>query len=211
MEPNKQRPVIVSAEWEVDQALRELGLTREIVREVASAAAAARAEALAVDPCSSAGTLSYIYGVRTIRLKLLPLGWKEAREGNVEATVNHERAVQLVFQNVHRACGEDDPEAISGKGAGSRKLINSGQFELFEKPADTATGRYPLVWMICVSADDNSVRAEVSCPAAFEGNQFNGFTRRLFVVDESFEPVPNKRENSDDDSDLHFDIPVTKK
>src|SRR5579859_3173222 len=117
MSSSKPLPVIAKATWEVDQALRELGLTRDIVREIAVAAAGGRAEALAVDPCSTAGTLSYIYGVRTTRLKLLPLGWKEAREGNVEATVNHELGIQLVFQNVHHACGENDPEAISGKGS----------------------------------------------------------------------------------------------
>jgi len=212
MGPTKPVPVIATAAWEVDQGLRELGVTREIVREIAIAAAGARAEALAVDPCSTAGTLSYIYGVRTIRLKLLPLGWKEARDGNVETTVNHELGVQLVFQNVHLACAESDPEAISGKGSASRKLVNSGQLEMFEKPAEGTVGRNPVVWMICVSVDDdNSVRAEVSCPEAFEGNQFDGFKRRLFVVDESFEPVPSKRQDFDDDGDLRFDIPVTKK
>jgi len=211
MGSSKPAPVVVTAQWEVDQDLRALGLNREIVREVAFAAAGARAEALEVDPCSTPGTLSYIYGVRTIRLKMLPLGWKKTRDGNVEATVNHELGIQLVFQNVHRVCGERDPEAISGKGTASRNQINSGQLDMFEKPAEGSLGRYPLVWMICVSSDDNSVRAEVSCPAAFEGNHFEGFTRRLFVVDESFEPVPNKRQDSDDDGDLHFDIPVTKK
>lgn len=211
MGPSKPLPAIVTAPWEVDQALSELGLTREIVREVAIAAAGARADAMEVDPCGAAGTLSYFLGVRTIRLKLLPLGWKIARDGNVESTVNHKLGVQLVFQNVDRACTDADPEAISEKGAASRRLINSGQLELFEKPAEELVGRYPLVWVICVSADDNSVRAEVSCPSAFEGNQFEGFRPRLFVVDESREPVPSKRQDLDNDGDLHFDIPVTKK
>lgn len=206
-------PSIVTVSWQVDQALLDIGLTREIVREIAFAAAGARADALSVDPSGTPGTLSYIHGVRTTRLKLMPHSWRESREGNVEATVNHTLGVQLFFQNVDRACGDNDPQAISGKGSASRKLIRSGQMELFDAvgPKADKTGRLPTVWLICVSVDDDSVRAEVSCPDVFEGNQFEGFVQRLFVVDESIEPKPTSRKDSDDDGELEIDIPVSKK
>lgn len=212
-----QKTVIVAAEWQVRQELRALGLTPEIVRNVAIASAAARSESLPVDPCSAPGTQAYIHGVRNIRLQLLPNGWEVSRCGNVEATVNHELGIQLCFQNVDRACGDKDPEAISGKGAGSRHLINAGQTELFPSPrnndqnASRIFGATPTVWMICVSSDDYTVRAEVSCPEIFEGNQFEGFVRRLFVVDESFGPTPDKIKEPKDDDALDFDVQVTKK
>jgi len=206
-------PVVVTAEWQVKQELRAMGLTPEIVRNVAIAAAAARAEALPVDPCSAGGTQAYIHGVRNIRLQLLPEGWQISRVGNVESTVNHALGIQLCFQNVDRACGLKNPEAISGKGAASRHLIESGQAELFPRAKDNApkvVGATPIVWLICVSSDEDTVQAEVSCPEIFEGNQFEGFVKRLFVVDESFAPQPDKGSRSDDDFP-DFDVQVTKK
>ena len=206
-------PVVVTIPWQVDQALREIGLTRDIVNAVAVAAAGARADALAVDPNGAPGTLSYIHGVRSTRLQLLPLGWEMSKAGNVESTVNHSLGIQLIFQNVHRACGANDPEAISGKGPASRNLVKCGQMSLFTSPEDMKVrpiGESPTVWMICVSADDASFRAEVSCPEIFEGDQFDGFVRRLFVVDESFDPKPTPRRDSDDDDGL-LDVAVTKK
>jgi hypothetical protein len=205
-------PVVIAAPWQVDQMLRDIGLTREIVREIALAAGGARADALAIDPSGTAGMLSYIYGVRMKRLKLLPQKWEVSRQGHVESTVNHRLGVQLCFQNVDRACGDAEPQAVSAKGSSSRELIKSGQMDLFdtgEKNADQL-GRAPTVWLICVSADSDSIHAEVSCPKVFEGNQFEGFVRRLFVVDESIAPKPKRRDDSDD-GDLDLDIPVSKK
>ena len=69
---------------------------------------------------------AYINGVRAIRMDLLPLGWRLSRTGNVEATVNDKLGIQICFQNVDIACTEQNPQAISGKGAGSRKLIQNG-------------------------------------------------------------------------------------
>lgn len=210
---SNSKPVIVDAGWQVKQELAALGLNSKIIRTIAVAAAAARAEALPVDPCSAAGTQAYIHGVRAIRLQLLPLGWEISRAGNVEATVNHQLGIQICFQNVDHACGLRDPEAISGKGSASRHLVHSGQAELFprqEAVGSKVIGAAPTVWLICVSSDDDTVKAEVSCPEIFEGNQFEGFVKRLFVVDESFGPQPDNATKPDDDfPDL--DVQVTKK
>jgi len=160
--------------------LRKIGLTRDIVIEIALSAAAARADSLPVDPSSAPGMLSYIYGVRAIRLHLLKLGWRESRQGNVESTVNDEIGVQLCFQNVDAACNDfKNPHAISGKGTASRSLVAAGQGELFGRATDSVEadvfGSTPTVWVICVSVEGFSVRAEVSCPKNFEGSQFENF------------------------------------
>ncbi|MDP1565494.1 MAG: hypothetical protein Q8L91_04420 [Polaromonas sp.] len=206
---------VFSTPSEVKSALESLGLTAELVKNVAKAAAAARADSLAVDPCSAPGTLAYIYGVRSVRLELLPKGWRVSRAGNVESTVNDELGIQLCFQNVDRACGARDPEAISGKGSGSRKLILDGhQAELFPKPKTASVktfGSTPTVWVICVSSDSKNVQAEVSCPEIFEGEQFEGFSKRIFVMDESFGPDPDAGKKRDDDDRADYEVRVTKK
>lgn len=209
-------PNIVSKPREVDVALHEIGLTPEIVREVAIAAASARAEALPIDPCSAPGTKAYHEGVRQTRLKLLPLGWRISRVGNVEATVNDDLGVQILFQNVDRACTAVDPCAISGKGPTARQLINCGQGDLFDSPRRSSKpsklGNAPVVWLICVSSDDDSVQAEVSCPLEFEGDQFSGFSPRIFVVNDLLEAQPIRRGNEKDlDPGFDIDVQVTKK
>lgn len=196
------QPVLVSDVRSVVEELSALGLTLEGITDIARKAAAAKAEALDVDPCSSPGTLAYIYGVRAIRLKLIPEGWRISRSGNVESTVNDDLGLQLIFQNVDLACDLRDPQAISGKGAGSRKLVEFGkQGELFERhdaPVDKSLGVVPTVWVLCVSTEGKKLRAEVSCPDAFEGNQFEGFSKRIFVVNEDFGPDVRQNTPLDD-------------
>lgn len=207
-------PAVVREDWQVNQALRELGLTKDIVRRIALAAAGARNDATPVDPSFSPGMLSYIHGVREKRLALLPLGWEMARDGNVDLTVNRAKGIQVCFQNVDLACSNRDPEAVSGKGAASRRLVYSGQIEMEFRGSEvtpiSSMQSGPTMWFICVSADEFSVRAEVSCPKGFEGNAFQGFWHRLFVMDESTNPEP-RRGVVDDDGDLDLDIQVSKK
>lgn len=209
------KPLVINENLQVHQELRLLGLTEDIVTTIARKVAAAKAEALEVDPSSTPGTLAYINGVRAIRLALLPLGWRLSRTGNVEATVNDELGIQICFQNVDLACADSHPQAISGKGAGSRKLIQDGQTELFDRDApdaENAFGSVPTVWIICVSTDSKRLRAEVSCPEAFEGNQFEGFSKRIWVVDENLDPTPDNITQPEDGSGpVEHEVRIAKK
>ena len=66
--------------------------------------------------------------------------------------------------------------------------------------------------MICVSTDEGHIRAEVSCPEIFEGEQFEGFIKRIFVVDELSGPNLDKTNKPGEDDDaLDFEVKVTKK
>ena len=209
-------PLIVRDPQNIETALSKIGLTREIVTNIALSAVAARADSLSVDPSSAPGMLSYIYGVRAIRMNLLKRGWRVSRQGNVESTVNDEIGIQLFFQNVDIACNHfKNPHAISGKGAASRSLVAAGQGELFGRSTDTfeadVFGRTPVVWVICVSVEGPSVRAEVSCPQIFEGVQFENFHQRIFVLDESFEPTIDRNNITTDEDADDFDVEISKK
>lgn len=207
--------VVVNEGFHVHQELRALGLTVDIVSSIARKALAAKAEALEIDPSSTPGTFAYIKGVRAIRMGLMPLGWRLSRTGNVESTVNDELGIQLCFQNVDVACTERHPQAISGKGAGSRRLIQDGQTELFDRDAPEAVdavGSTPTVWVVCVSTEGKKLRAEVSCPEAFEGNQFEGFRKRIWVVDEVLEAAPSIIDQPDDASGpVEHEVRIAKK
>jgi hypothetical protein len=209
------QPTVVKDEWEVRQELRALGLSQEAVRNVASAAASAKADTLPIDPVNTPGTQAYIHGIRSIRRQLLREGWRMSRAGNVESTVNDDRAIQICFQNVGQACGDDDPESISPKGSGARKLVRDGhQAEMFERESANAPmvfGTVPTVWVICVSTSDKRLRAEVSCPKVFEGDQFAGFSKRIFVVDEDLDPTPDATQDRGDGGSGDHEVRITKK
>lgn len=212
---NQPKQRVFSDIPDVREQLSALGLTAEIVSTVARMVVSAKAEALEIDPANSAGQRAYMMGVRAKRLMLLPLGWRMNRAGGVEATVNDELGIQICYQTVDVACTEHEPKAISGKGAGSRRLIQDGQGELFERDTPNSPvplGATPTVWVICVSTDLKKLRAEVSCPDAFEGDQFEGFSTRIFVVDEDLDSLPNSDKKLDDGGDVgDFEVHIAKK
>lgn len=218
-----RQPVVISESVDAEQEISQLGLKLRIVQKVARAASAARASALDLDVAFAPGMLSHIHGNRYLRLELLPLGWRKGRSNNVESVINDELGIQIVFQNVDMACVlGHSPQAISGKGAGSRQLVQDGlQAQLWEKPVNPPTdvkqanskhGVTPLVWMLCVSNDGKRLRAEVSKPDNFEGDQFENFSKRIFVLDEESGTEPDilikPSSDDDDDGDAGFDVEI---
>lgn len=214
-----KKPVVIERSNEVESELETLGLTPEIVRVIAEASSGAKAEALPIDPITAPGTNAYHAGVRAIRRLLLPKGWRMSRNGNIEATVHDRLGIQLLYQNVDQACTDKDPQAISKKGAGARRLIQAGlQGELFGSRATGMTktdkiGTKPIVWLVCVSSNEFGLQAEVSCPEVFDGEQYENFSKRIWVLNDKFEPSIGNVDGKDSGSDgiEDFDIRIAKK
>ncbi len=208
---------VFSEPLDVERELATLGLTVDFVKKVASQSRSAKMETLPIDPCNSPGTQAYMYGVRAIRRALLrKKGWRISRMGNVEATVNDKLGIQILFQNVDLACSlTHEPESVSGKGGGARQMIRSGnQGELFSNNQPKHLGKIgciPKVWLVCVSSNENTLKAEVSAPKDFEGEQFDGFSRRIFVIDESFEPKIHSTGENSPTGDSDIEVLVRKK
>jgi hypothetical protein len=221
-----RQTVVISEPVDAEQEMSYLGLKLALAQKVARGASAGRASALDIDVAFAPGMLSHIHGNRHLRLELLPLGWRMGRFNNVESVISDELGIQLIFQNVDMACDvAHSPQAISGKGSGSRQLVQNGlQSELWEKPANPPTdgnqvnskrGVTPSVWMFCVSDDGNRLRAEVSKPTYFEGNQFEDFSKRIFVLDEESGTGPeftvNPASGDDGEGDFEIEVNVAKK
>lgn len=212
---------VFSEPLDAEQEISKLGLGLQIAQDVARGAAVGRASALEIDVAFTPGMLSHIYGNRYLRLKLLPQGWRKGRFNNVESVINDDLGIQVIFQNVDMACDpHHSPQAISGKGAGSRQLVQAGlQQELWENPiksdddlsqANSRRGVMPSVWIFCVSNDGKRLRAELSKPNSFEGNQFEDFSKRIFLLDEpsGTEDEISLAPSSGYDGDAEFDIDV---
>jgi hypothetical protein len=179
---------IYHQEIDVANRLKQLDLDIDALISVARVAAAARADTVDNDPLGTGGQLSYIYGTRRLREVTKPSGWELFRNEGVEAVRHLATGIVVVFQNVEEAAAATSPKAISEKGGGSRRLINSLTLPLFPledypesfKPISTAlTGS---IWYLCVSVNDGSVSAELSQPAEIRDKNFGPFNERIFLI-----------------------------
>lgn len=181
---------IYSEEWDVESRLLKFRTTRDELINVARQTNTHRADAIPlIDPLTTAGQLSYLYGTRHTRLLFMRKGWVLDRRENVESVLHRESGIRIVYQNVDQACGLTSPKAISGKGPAANRMIDNGQGVLFRAgdlpeiiPQHKIDSLNSSVWYFCMSFDDDNVRAELSLPASVKGNNFGGFAERIFIL-----------------------------
>jgi len=181
---------IYSEDWEIDARLAELcGATRLELVQVVRDVVAAKADAIDLDPRSAPGLLAYIFGTRGIRALFRRKGWSIDRHEGVEATKHPTRDLKIIYQSVDVAASKiSDPRAVSGKGSGADRIVESAQGLLFtdEMLAKAAGGYFDKAqsgaWFFCVSVIDDEAYAELSIPSAITGGNFGQFAERIFIV-----------------------------
>ena len=65
-------------------------------------------------------------------------------------------------------------------------------------------------WYICVYAEGDEVRAELSCPIETEAGYFADFAERIFLPSSGL-PGGFVKRKDDDDGDSEYEISVTRK
>ncbi len=181
---------VYEKDWEVDAKLKaEFGCSREELIHVVHRVVAARADSVDDDPLSASGQFAYIFGTRNVRGLFKRKGWVTHREENVEAVRNPQTGKLIVYQSVDVAASKDrSPRAVTGKGSGSRRIIDAAQGALFPDDAvreaipDFLARFRPEIWYFCVSVDGDEVCAELSLPVSLEDGNFSGFFERIFIV-----------------------------
>lgn len=204
---------IFQESWEVDPKLSLFGVTKQELITVALKAIAAKNDATPIDATNAAGILSYLFGLRAIRMLLLPKGgWEVDRTSGIEATFSRALNIKIVFQNVDVACASQEPKAISRKGPGTKKLLEnrSGYLWNYMEKEDEAREN-KNIWFLCVSSKDGEIRAELSLPCSIEDQQFGSFRERIFILTKNdWDPLDDDSLDFDGD-EQDFDITVTKK
>ena len=181
---------IYSEEWEVAERLNTVfGVSRDELIHVVREVIGARADAVEDDPVTAAGLFAYIHGTRNVRGLFRSKGWYNYRHDNIESVRHPERDLRVIYQSVDIAATfEHDPRPVSGKGAGSERLIDKACASLFsEEELSALNGRHvggnrTGVWYYCVSAEGDDVCAELSLPAGVSGGNFNGFIERIYIL-----------------------------
>ena len=181
-------PRIYQNRWEVDARLAPFGVTRAELAAVARAVVGARADAVEDDPATAEGQFAYIYGTRHTRALFRSKRYLPFRREGIEGVRHPERDLRIVYQSVDVAASIDhDPQAVSGKGAGADRVIDSaqGRFVFPDDPVRRHTGGNETgIWFFCVSVNGDDVRAELSLPAGVGGGNFDRFIERIFILGE---------------------------
>ena len=116
---------ILLDELNVEKRLTALfGVKRSEFLPVVRAVVGAKADAVEDDPVGAAGLFAYIHGTRNMRALFRAKGWSNYRRDGVELVRHPDRQLMIAYQNVDLACDERHvPRAISGKGAGSSRVM----------------------------------------------------------------------------------------
>lgn len=205
---------ICSRPAEVSERLAQFGLTRGELVEIVLKAVAAKNDSVDNDPANAPGSLAYIYGTRAIRDCLRPKGWEIDRTENIEATLNPVTGVRLVYQNCDICCDpRREPRAISGKGAGASRMVESCNGDLFPELLEQAQRAAGPALFLCVSTDGEAVRAELSCPTKLEGKQFGDFAERILLIQkDDLDPRPTRSDAALEEEERDdYPVVVTKK
>ena len=201
---------IFKEDWEVDSRLNSFGVTKDELMTAVQMAVSARADSVAHDPVTAPGTLSYIYGTRGIRDVFAAKGWIPDCTFGIESIYDPDTGTKIIFQNTDSACEDRNPKAISAKGRASEMAIMLASKYLPGMEECQKLLRGP-VWYLCVFANGDDVRAELSRPLSVEGGQFSAFFERIFILNHGeWKPFTLSRK---EDYPLFqdFDIPVTRK
>jgi hypothetical protein len=202
---------VLKNELEIHSRLADFGVTREELLTVVASAVGARRSASPMAPASAGGLMAWIRGTEALRAIFLPKGWELTRTDNIEAVYHAETGVKIIYQSADRA-GDPvaDPLAVSKKGLGSARAVESGQGDLFpEYMVDAARELNAASWYLFVYADGDDVRAELSFPKAIEEDQFKGFNERILLVQMGEWDSMDLR--SEEAAPLELDVPVRRK
>jgi hypothetical protein len=194
--------------WDVERRLRELALSRAgllVIRDVALNEAA---NATPNHCANAAGTFSYQHGTWALRDQFVGLGWTVDRTDGVEAIFNKELNIRVAFQNVDRACDDENPPAPrSEKGAGAERLCEgNGLFGQLPRFAPVPFDKCATFYLM--TAPDGA--CELSRPVIANG-AFTAYVERIYLSDGS-DFGENKRLPLDsDDAVTDFDPQVIRK
>ena len=164
--------------WDVAARIAELQLTVEGLLRVRAMAVGAAADATPFHPANAAGTFSYHHGTFGLRKEFVGKIWRVERPDGVEAIINEELKVRVVFANVDVACDDDlKPRPRSRKGAGAERVCMGNLFGSLPEyaPAQPRDGWTTFYLMV-----DQRGAAELTQPVV-NNNTFTAWIERIYL------------------------------
>ena len=217
--------ILVKEPVQVESRLQQLGLTKEILLEVVGAMVSERNSCTDNEPACAPGMKSWIGGTRRLREILLPKGWIKDDFGQVPSAVNPDLGIKVAVCNTDDGTGLEDrsPQNRSRKGAMGDAIVSNNHQQLFSFVNDASLKgnvvpfaavelrSSPIFWYLCVFAEGEIVRAELSCPISSESGYFSNFLERIMILDvDGFNGDGAKKHDSPSD-DGGYEITISRK
>jgi hypothetical protein len=203
---------------EVITRLDELGVKRGDLLEVVDRMVSARNGCTMNHPPGSPGWMSWAEGTCRLREIFLGLGWERNEEFCVSSIWDKKRT-RIAVSNTDYGTGleQNQPQNRSKKGSGTDHAVALNQVvftDILEKALNVI--QWPLTsggivyWYLCVYAEGDIVRAELSCPSSYENGYFTAFHERILLIGGDGEGGVKVRRNVPDDGS-EFEINVIRK
>ena len=186
--------------WEepddVTQRLKDLGLSKEILREAVYAYAMGLAAATANDPPNAGGFMAYVYSTRALREMLIPRGWRRDNSGGYCRVVNDAAGVAITVSTGDEHTGGAEGEAPRTKRSKGPRTVaavadNVLQLSLFDQSDhDTADGAGDdssgadgcVTWVLLMHATPSGIQSELSLPVELDDSHRIGEWRERIIL-----------------------------
>lgn len=190
--------------------LESLGLTQAGLIDVVQGAVSARNSATPFHPKNAPGLLSWIDGSYHLRRVFVPMGWEPCDRDNVSSITHPELGLKVIYQNAERAGDiRFEPIAKSMKGAGSARVVASGQPDFFPELIAEQERSPQEAWYLFVFANGLDVRAELSRPMTIKSGQFEGFHERIILLQAGEWDLPSL--SNEIEEPIELDVVISRK
>jgi hypothetical protein len=172
-------------QWDVDQRLNQLDLTRKGLLEARDVAMNERANATEFHPSNAPGTFGYHHGTWALRHQFVGERWAVDRSDGIEAIRNDGLKLKIAFCNVDLACDDNHiPKPRSEKGAGAERASGTPLFGSLPQYAPRLLGDSMLYYLMI----DQNGAAELTRPVV-SGGTFLAAVERIYLSTGDDDPV----------------------
>lgn len=198
----------------VTNALMDLGLTQDILREAIEQGEIARASCTANDPPCVPGIYSWGSTVRSLRDILIPqpYGWTKADEGNYSTVINPDGSFQIAVVTGDLGTGLADHDSTSKypKGPKTQDAVHANEQQFLfpedrkaaeEKAAKQEASDKRITWILLKRRSGDLVFAELSLPKTISDSGFvETWQERVILDPVEVEPIALKDDEADDEA-----------
>ena len=183
---------VIENELRVRAALRELGLTLEILNRALEEGLAGAALCTANHPPNFRGTTMWAETVRSLREQLIPEGWRRDDADNLPTVVRRDGALGIAVARGNSDTGKADgrPTTQYARGPTTSQAVERNTYLPFDPlPRDPEPPRAKM-WLLLHNRADTELRSELSFPVAIdESGYVAAWGTRLILAPIDLDPA----------------------
>jgi len=196
--------------------LHDLGVDEETLREAVEYGLRHAFSCTKHDPPNLPGIIAWGKGIRSLRDRLVPLGWTTDNSRNYATVVSPDGKTALAVAAADAGTGrpKSTPSTRSTKGPATKTAVDHNQLsfadvvDAFPKPQETEKADRTWLLLHYVDEEAEEIRAELSLPVHMDGNGYvDSWLERIIL-----ETIPHvSTPVGDFDIGEEIDVPVERR